>query len=272
MPGSILGNAVRRVEDPDLLTGASTYVDDLRAARRAAPGVRAQPVAHARILGIDTARGRGLPGVVAVCTAADLDLPAATACSSTSTSQSPGRRWPPTRSASSAIRSPWSSPRPGPRPSTRPSWSTSTTTRCRRSSTCEAALAARRAAAVRASSAPTSPPALRDPRRADRSRAPTSSCGRRIENQRIAVVPMEGNAIAGDPGRRRRPGHELTVYVSTQMPHGCARLAGARSSASTRTSARDRARTSAARSAARPVCPPSTPWPSASRAAGSAAR
>ncbi|MDQ1521068.1 MAG: aerobic carbon-monoxide dehydrogenase large subunit, partial [Actinomycetota bacterium] len=43
----------------------------------------------------------------------------------------------------------------------------------------------------------------------------------RIENQRIAVVPMEGSAIAVVPGDDG-DGHELTVYVSTQMPHGVA--------------------------------------------------
>jgi aerobic carbon-monoxide dehydrogenase large subunit len=48
----------------------------------------------------------------------------------------------------------------------------------------------------------------------------------RIENQRIAVMPMEGNAIAVVPGDDG-DGHELTVYVSTQMPHGFARLAAA---------------------------------------------
>ena len=42
----------------------------------------------------------------------------------------------------------------------------------------------------------------------------------RIENQRIAVMPMEGNAIAVVPGDDG-DGHDLTVYVSTQMPHGC---------------------------------------------------
>ena len=30
MPGSILGNAVVRVEDPDLLTGATTFIDNLK--------------------------------------------------------------------------------------------------------------------------------------------------------------------------------------------------------------------------------------------------
>jgi carbon-monoxide dehydrogenase large subunit len=37
----------------------------------------------------------------------------------------------------------------------------------------------------------------------------------RFVNQRVAVVPMEGNAIAVIPGE----GPALTVYVSTQMPH-----------------------------------------------------
>src|SRR4051794_20710154 len=41
----------------------------------------------------------------------------------------------------------------------------------------------------------------------------------RFENQRIAVMPMEGNAIAVVPGDDG-DGHDLTVYVSTQMPHG----------------------------------------------------
>jgi carbon-monoxide dehydrogenase large subunit len=43
----------------------------------------------------------------------------------------------------------------------------------------------------------------------------------RLENQRVAVVPMEGNAIAAIP-----KGAEITVYVSTQMPHGFARSIG----------------------------------------------
>jgi carbon-monoxide dehydrogenase large subunit len=43
----------------------------------------------------------------------------------------------------------------------------------------------------------------------------------RIENQRIAVMPMEGSAIAVIPGSDGA-GHDLTVYVSTQMPHGFA--------------------------------------------------
>jgi aerobic carbon-monoxide dehydrogenase large subunit len=70
-----LGDAVRRVEDPVMVTGSARYTDDL-----AIPGalhavfVRSA-VAHARITGLDTGEAAGMPGVVAVLTAADLDLP-----------------------------------------------------------------------------------------------------------------------------------------------------------------------------------------------------
>jgi carbon-monoxide dehydrogenase large subunit len=43
----------------------------------------------------------------------------------------------------------------------------------------------------------------------------------RVENQRIAVMPMEASAIAVVPGDDGA-GHELTISVSTQMPHGVA--------------------------------------------------
>src|SRR5262249_10881729 len=43
----------------------------------------------------------------------------------------------------------------------------------------------------------------------------------RFENQRVAVMPMEADAIAVLPGDDGN-GHALTVYVSTQMPHGIA--------------------------------------------------
>src|SRR6266540_1661185 len=70
-----LGDSVRRVEDPPMVTGSAQYTDDL-----AIPGalhavfVRSV-VAHACITGLDTGEAAGMPGVVAVLTAADLDLP-----------------------------------------------------------------------------------------------------------------------------------------------------------------------------------------------------
>jgi aerobic carbon-monoxide dehydrogenase large subunit len=71
---SILGNRVVRTEDPRFLTVGGNYVDDIDL-----PGalhvtyVRAT-MAHARITGIDTSEALQAPGVVAVYTAADLDL------------------------------------------------------------------------------------------------------------------------------------------------------------------------------------------------------
>ncbi len=40
----------------------------------------------------------------------------------------------------------------------------------------------------------------------------------RFENQRLAVVPMEGAALAVLPGDDGE-GHELTLYLACQMPH-----------------------------------------------------
>lgn len=74
------GTRVNRVEDLRLLTSGGVYVDDLRVPELVEAAyvtfVRS-PVAHAVITGIDTARAKAHPGVVAVYTAADLiDLPA----------------------------------------------------------------------------------------------------------------------------------------------------------------------------------------------------
>src|SRR6476659_7113530 len=76
MPGSILGTSVRRVEDRDLITGASTYVGNLTLPGLLHLAFVRSPVAHARITGIDTTAAASAPGVVAAFTAADLDLPA----------------------------------------------------------------------------------------------------------------------------------------------------------------------------------------------------
>lgn len=71
---SILGNWVPRVEDPRLLTIGGTYVGDvpLPDALRVA-FVRAT-VAHGHLRGVDVTEAAQAPGVVAVLTAADLDV------------------------------------------------------------------------------------------------------------------------------------------------------------------------------------------------------
>ncbi len=68
----MMGARVRRKEDPRLITGTATYVDDVHL-----PGmlhlafVRSQHP-HAKITGIDTSEATNVPGVVAVFTADDL--------------------------------------------------------------------------------------------------------------------------------------------------------------------------------------------------------
>src|SRR5471032_1734500 len=75
MPGSILGTAVRRVEDPDLLCGRAQFVDDLPIDGVLHLHFVRSSYAHARLLSIDTDDARAMPGVVAVFTATDLGLP-----------------------------------------------------------------------------------------------------------------------------------------------------------------------------------------------------
>src|SRR6185369_11009516 len=64
--GSILGNAVRRLEDPALLTGAGKYVDDLVEENMLHVAFVRSTVAHATLVSVDVADTMSLPGVVAV--------------------------------------------------------------------------------------------------------------------------------------------------------------------------------------------------------------
>jgi carbon-monoxide dehydrogenase large subunit len=75
MIGSILGNSVRRVEDPRFLRGTATYVEDLSNDEALHAVFVRSFLAHARITGIDDTSAKALPGVAAVYTATDLDLP-----------------------------------------------------------------------------------------------------------------------------------------------------------------------------------------------------
>ncbi|HKW71328.1 MAG TPA: xanthine dehydrogenase family protein molybdopterin-binding subunit [Candidatus Dormibacteraeota bacterium] len=75
-PGSILGNAVRRREDPRLVSGAGRYVDDFHPEGCLHAAFVRSTLAHAEIRGVNTGVAGGAPGVVAVLTADDLNLPA----------------------------------------------------------------------------------------------------------------------------------------------------------------------------------------------------
>jgi carbon-monoxide dehydrogenase large subunit len=66
-----VGQPVRRFEDVRLLTGKGRYQDDRAVARVSWAVFVLSPYAHARIVSIDTAAAKGMPGVLAVYTGAD---------------------------------------------------------------------------------------------------------------------------------------------------------------------------------------------------------
>src|SRR5436190_1049744 len=215
--GSLLGNAVRRVEDPDILFGRARYVDDLDI-----PGVLhlvfvRSTVAHAELRAVDTADAAGMPGVAGVFSAGDLDVPTAAGLMVVN----PDFARPPLAKG-----------------------------KVRFVGDIVAVVGAEsRAAAVDAAEQVVVDyeplPAVVDPEAATEPGAPLQfealgtniAAGSReagdddplagadvvvrgrFENQRMAVLPMEGNAIAVVPGDDGA-GHDLTVYVATQMPHG----------------------------------------------------
>jgi carbon-monoxide dehydrogenase large subunit len=69
---SYVGATVRRKEDPRLITGSSTYVDDIHLPNTLHVAFVRSPYAHAKINGIDASAALALPGVRTVVTADDL--------------------------------------------------------------------------------------------------------------------------------------------------------------------------------------------------------
>jgi carbon-monoxide dehydrogenase large subunit len=69
----LVGAAIPRVEDARLVSGAGSYVDDLRFPGMLHAALVRSRHAHARIVRIDSAVARAVGGVVGVWTAADLD-------------------------------------------------------------------------------------------------------------------------------------------------------------------------------------------------------
>ena len=67
-----IGKPVRRREDARLLTGGGRFADDVSRPGQAYAYIVRSPHAHAQIVGIDTGRAEGMPGVIAVLTAAML--------------------------------------------------------------------------------------------------------------------------------------------------------------------------------------------------------
>jgi carbon-monoxide dehydrogenase large subunit len=67
-----VGESVKRSEDPRILTGTGNYVDDVKLPGMLHAAFLRSPYAHARITGIDTSAAKGVEGVVAVYTGAEV--------------------------------------------------------------------------------------------------------------------------------------------------------------------------------------------------------
>ena len=69
-----VGQALRRKEDPRMITGKGRYVDDMVVPAMLYMAVVRSPEAHAKIVSIDSSGARELPGVHGVFTGEDLDI------------------------------------------------------------------------------------------------------------------------------------------------------------------------------------------------------
>ncbi|HEY5272623.1 MAG TPA: xanthine dehydrogenase family protein molybdopterin-binding subunit [Acidimicrobiales bacterium] len=216
MPGSLLGNAVRRVEDPELLVGDARYVDDLPIDALLHLSFVRSPYPHAKIVSIDVDAARSMPGVVAVYTFADLGV----ASSASGMGMNPKVQRAPLVEDEARFAG----------------------------DTVAVVVAERLAQAVDATEAVEVDydvlPAVadldaamaidaplvfaelgsnlytgsREPSDEDPMAGADVVVRGRFENQRVAVAPMEGNAIAVVPGGIGDE-FDLTVHVATQMPH-----------------------------------------------------
>ena len=219
MAGSLLGTQVRRVEDPDLLTGRGTFIANLRVDGMARAVFVRSPVAHARITALDTSAAEKAPGVVGIFTADNLGVDPFHGFMVLN----PECARPPL--ATDRVRF------------------VGEAVALVVATDLASALDAAELVAVDYDPLPVAVSAedavaegaplqfeaigsnvvagMRDPGRPDPLDGATRVVRARLQNQRIAVVPMEGNAIAVIPD-----GDDTTVYVSTQMPHGFQRMAG----------------------------------------------
>src|SRR5919206_1069557 len=71
-PGRYVGKSIKRVNDPRLVTGAGSFVDDIHLPGTLHAAMVRSPYAHAEIRGIDAQAALAIPGVVAVFSGQDL--------------------------------------------------------------------------------------------------------------------------------------------------------------------------------------------------------
>jgi carbon-monoxide dehydrogenase large subunit len=67
----VIGQAIKRKEDPRLITGEAKYLDDIQLPGLAHVAILRSPYAHANIKSIDTSKAAALPGVIGVYTGKD---------------------------------------------------------------------------------------------------------------------------------------------------------------------------------------------------------
>ena len=68
-----IGSARKRVEDPRLIQGLATYVDDIQLPGLLHALILRSPYAHAKINGIKTEAAKAVPGVCAVFIGSDVN-------------------------------------------------------------------------------------------------------------------------------------------------------------------------------------------------------
>ncbi len=69
---TLFGSAIKRREDPRLITGNATYTDDIKLPGLTYAAFHRSPYAHARITRVDVSEAKKAPGVIAVYTGADI--------------------------------------------------------------------------------------------------------------------------------------------------------------------------------------------------------
>ena len=72
MTTQVFGSSIKRREDPKLITGRGSYVDDIKIVGMLHMAIVRSPHAHANIIGIDTSAASASEGVVAVFTGEEL--------------------------------------------------------------------------------------------------------------------------------------------------------------------------------------------------------
>src|SRR5580765_7027915 len=79
-PEKLVGKRIRRREDPRMITGTATYVDDIKLPNMLHAAIVRSPHAAANIRSIDTSKAADHPGVIAVYTGKDLKDVASVVC------------------------------------------------------------------------------------------------------------------------------------------------------------------------------------------------